>query len=167
MANLQPKSLASVLAQFPKAVRDRYDFTNVEYHGATVRMTGIVCREHGEFAQYSAQLRKDGAGCPACGDVSRRTNQRMTTEGFIARAIDLHGSCYDYSKVVVNGSDNKVIIICPEHREFLISPNNHLRKGAGEGRGRGCPECGMKMRGRHHPKNRGKVYPKYGRKPAL
>lgn len=58
----------------------------------------------------------------------------MNTEEFINRAQALHGNKYDYSKVEYKNSKEAVIIICPEHGEFLQSPIKHLR-------GRGCIKC--------------------------
>ena len=54
---------------------------------------------------------------------------------FIEDAIKVHGNKYDYSKVEYTNSKDKVCIICPEHGEFYMTPNSHLR-------GQGCPKCG-------------------------
>lgn len=62
-------------------------------------------------------------------------SNRLTTEEFIERARKVHGNKYDYSKVKYNKSSEKVCIICPEHGEFLQTPNMHLC-------GNGCPSCG-------------------------
>lgn len=43
-------------------------------------------------------------------------------------------STYDYSKVVYNGDNVKVIITCPEHGDFEQTPSNHKR-------GQRCPKC--------------------------
>ena len=58
-----------------------------------------------------------------------------TTESFIEKAMQVHGDKYDYSKVDYKGCLEHVIIICPEHGEFLQKPMIHLRN-------HGCPECG-------------------------
>ena len=42
----------------------------------------------------------------------------MTTEDFIARAKQIHGDTYDYSKVKYKNSVSKVEIICREHGSF-------------------------------------------------
>jgi len=56
------------------------------------------------------------------------------TEEFIQKAIVVHGDKYDYSKTEYIKSNQKVIIICREHGEFLQTPNNHLKK-------HGCRLC--------------------------
>lgn len=63
----------------------------------------------------------------------------MNTENFIEKAKLKHKNKYDYSKTVYNGCKNKIIIICPEHGEFLQIPNNHLQ-------GQGCPICSGKIK---------------------
>ena len=60
--------------------------------------------------------------------------KKLNTEDFIKRAKEVHGDKYDYSKVEYKGNSKKVIIICPEHREFEQIPANHLR-------GAGCKKC--------------------------
>lgn len=62
---------------------------------------------------------------------------KLTTEEFIKKAREVHGDRYDYSKVVSVSSKEKITIICPEHGEFLQSPQKHLS-------GQGCPNCGLR-----------------------
>ena len=59
---------------------------------------------------------------------------KKTKEEFIAKAREVHGDKYDYSKVEYVGALTKVCIICPEHGEFWQEANSHLR-------GQGCPKC--------------------------
>lgn len=58
-----------------------------------------------------------------------------TTSEFIQEARAVHGTKYDYSKVIYMGAHDEVIIICPEHGEFL------QRAGSVHLRGFGCPTC--------------------------
>lgn len=53
---------------------------------------------------------------------------RKTTEEFIAKARQIHGNKYDYSKVEYEKNDIQVCIICPIHGEFWQTPKNHLKK---------------------------------------
>ena len=64
----------------------------------------------------------------------------MTTEEFIARAKEIHGDKYDYSKVEYVNNHTKVCVICPQHGDFLVTPKDHLR-------GNGCNKCGIENRG--------------------
>ena len=58
----------------------------------------------------------------------------VTTKTFIEKAIEIHGDRYNYSQVEYVKSNEKVIIICKKHKEFLQSPHDHII-------GRGCPHC--------------------------
>lgn len=60
--------------------------------------------------------------------------RRKTTEEFVRDAILVHSDKYDYSKVEYIGSNNKIIIICQKHGDFLQRPNHHLR-------GVNCVKC--------------------------
>ena len=107
---------------------DKYDYSNVEYHGA-LKNVCIICPEHGKFWQKaSGHLR--GQGCPKCGG-----NYIPTTEEWIENARNVHGGKYDYSKVKYIDSKSKVCIKCPIHGGFEQTPHNHLG-------GQGCPTCG-------------------------
>ena len=63
--------------------------------------------------------------------------KKRTTVDFITKAKEIHGDKYDYSKVEYVNSHTKVCVICLEHGEFWVTPNNHLRR-------RGCPQCKLK-----------------------
>lgn len=70
-----PVGFDAVHAKFPADVQARYDFSNAVYTGALVRITGIVCEQHGIFSQYAAQFRK-GSGCPECGALLRAESKK-------------------------------------------------------------------------------------------
>lgn len=53
---------------------------------------------------------------------------------FIENAKKIHGSKYDYSKVIYENRKTRVTISCPEHGDFEQTPDSHLR-------GSGCPKC--------------------------
>lgn len=50
----------------------------------------------------------------------------MTTEDFIAKAKQIHGDTYDYSKVNYTKSTAKVEIVCPKHGSFFQITSNHI-----------------------------------------
>lgn len=60
--------------------------------------------------------------------------KRLTTDEFISRSKAIHGDKYDYSRVTYQSMETNVILICPEHGEFMQTPNNHLK-------GHGCSIC--------------------------
>jgi len=61
--------------------------------------------------------------------------RKKTLEEVIADFREVHGDCYDYSKVVYVNGRTKVLIICHEHGDFWQRPAGHKK-------GIGCPECG-------------------------
>lgn len=58
--------------------------------------------------------------------------RKMTKDEFVARARLVHGDRYDYTKSVIDGTQVKTEIVCPEHGPFMQTPAKHLK-------GRGCP----------------------------
>ena len=105
---------------------EKYDYSKVNYINNRTKVC-IICPVHGEFWQVPYSHLK-GFGCKLCnGDV-------YDTETFVSKAIELYGNTYDYSKVNYKRSKEKVCVICPEHGEFYVTPNNFLR-------GHTCPAC--------------------------
>jgi|GEM_PF-378067 len=111
----------------------QYDYSNVEYVNARTKIT-INCPHGSFFTTPDSHLR--GSGCRKCKSEKRKKqNQEKNKKKFIQNAILKHGKKYDYSKVVYNGYNEKVIIICPIHNyEFQQTVGKHLS-------GRGCSRC--------------------------
>lgn len=106
---------------------DKYDYSKVVYVNNNTKVE-IVCKEHGSFWQLPRHHISRGSGCPKCsGTYSDR-------EYFISRAKEIHNNKYDYSKVEYVLANKKVIVTCPTHGDFLITPNTHLQ-------GSGCKKC--------------------------
>lgn len=66
----------------------------------------------------------------------------MTTDEFVQKAKQVHGSKYDYSKTVYVKSREKVVIVCPVHGPFEQLPPSHLS-------GNGCPGCAREWTEEH------------------
>jgi hypothetical protein len=107
--------------------KNRYDYSKVNYKGLQKKVC-IICPIHGEFWQKPA-YHLNFNGCQKC-----FATPKSSTEEFIRKAKYIYGDKYDYSKVDYNGNKTKVCIICHEHGEWWMSPNNHLR-------GHSCPGC--------------------------
>jgi len=105
---------------------EKYDYSKATYTGVMNKIC-IICPEHGEF-WMTANNHLNGQGCPKC------KNKNITTKEFIEKARKIHGDKYDYSMVEYHKATEKVCIICPEHGEFLMTPNAHLN-------GQGCKYC--------------------------
>ena len=108
---------------------DRYDYSRAEYRGRQVPIE-VICRTHGSFFPRPNNHLSAGSGCPACNPL-KPTN----LEVFLARAAAAHGDRYDYGRVVYQGVQKPVEILCPDHGPFWQIPLSHTQ-------GRGCPTCG-------------------------
>lgn len=109
-----------------------YDYSKVEYEN-THKKVIIICPKHGEF-RMTPHNHLSGQGCPMCKYEKLSLKSRSSKEEFIRKAIKIHGDKYDYSKVAYVNNRTPVLIICPKHGEFLMTPHNHLN-------GRGCRYC--------------------------
>lgn len=127
---------AEFIAKAKQVHGNKYDYSRVHYVDS-VTPVSIICPEHGEFKQRPA-LHLTGTGCPSCGYNKVRSVLSDTLEVFLEKARKVHGDKYDYSLVEYQGSEKKIRIVCPEHGEFLQTPNMHLR-------GRRCPTCGKNI----------------------
>lgn len=128
ISDLNRSDTESFIAKARKRHGDKYDYSKVVYRRTDEKVC-IVCPEHGEFWQ-EPHNHIQGAGCPKCSNM-----YSPSTEEFIAAARAVHGDKYDYSKAVYNGNKRKLCVVCPEHGEFWITPNNHISKKVG------CSRC--------------------------
>ena len=65
--------------------------------------------------------------------------KKITTEEFISKAVSIHGNKFDYSKSIAGGWNNKILILCKKHGEFLQSLGDHLQ-------GKQCLKCSQEER---------------------
>ncbi len=112
---------------------DKYDYSKVNYLKNKSKII-IICKIHGGFEQ-KPNSHLSGMGCFKCGREMCTEKLKKTQEEFIKEAVNIHGTKYDYSKVIYNTIDDKIIIICNIHGEFEQTPYCHLQ-------GQGCFTCG-------------------------
>lgn len=62
--------------------------------------------------------------------------KKQSTEDFITKCKRTHGDRYCYDHLVYIHAKEKINILCKDHGEFLMTPNNHLYGK------QGCPGCG-------------------------
>jgi 5-methylcytosine-specific restriction endonuclease McrA len=67
---------------------------------------------------------------------------KTKAEKWVARATAAHGGYYDYSKVEYIDKRTKVVIVCPNHGDFLQAPEDHLRARRNMSGYMGCRKCG-------------------------
>ena len=120
-----------------KIHKNKYDYSLSKYEGGKDKIC-IICPKHGKFYQTpSSHLR--GSGCFLCRNKRIGDSRRINTEEFIKRAIKIHGTKYNYAKVVYVSFHKKVTIVCKKHGDFLQTPANHLH-------GFVCRKCSVENR---------------------
>lgn len=112
---------------------NKYDYSNTQCFNATDKIA-INCPTHGVFEQIPVQHLK-GSGCPKCHFDLMAQSRAMGKELFIDKAKKIFGEKFNYSKVEYINGQTHVCVVCPEHGDFEVTPNNHLSKKSG------CPTC--------------------------
>lgn len=111
-----------------------YDYSKVKkVRRRSIDKVTIICPIHGEFEQ-TPRSHMDGEGCPRCSYELRGQNMRKDPQVFVDEATEFYNGFFKYDKVVYKGNKTKVCVICPEHGDFWVTPNAHLR-------GVSCPKC--------------------------
>jgi len=108
---------------------DTYDYSLVIYKNYETPIK-IVCKTHGEFSQTPNIHLIAKCGCPKCSGY-----YKVSQEGFIERAKNVHGDKYDYSLVNYIHNEQKVKIICNIHGIFEQTPHSHISQKSG------CKKC--------------------------
>lgn len=126
------KTTEEFIADAIKKHGNKYDYSHVEYKGATAFVT-IICPIHGEFQQRAAD-HINGHGCKKCVYAQKALQQAKPADTFISQANVIHKNKYDYTKIKYINSHTPITIICPIHGEFYQQPADHLG-------GHGCPLC--------------------------
>jgi hypothetical protein len=112
----------------------KYDYSLIQNLVKRDTRVNIGCPIHGVFEQ-SFHKHVQGDGCRQCG-ILAAANRRIdcARRKFIDESNTLHDNKYDYSKTVYVNAIELVIVTCPVHGDFQITPNRHLSGG-------GCKKC--------------------------
>lgn len=122
-----------LLDRFRDKFGDIYNYSKSQFKSITDKVT-IICKQHGEFSQTPADHLKSVHGCPKCAREDITKNQRLSTEEFISRCINIHGDEYDYSVTEYVSLRDKVKIICKTHGVVTVDTNGHMN-------GARCRKC--------------------------
>lgn len=115
--------LERVLLKRPEAL-DKYSYEKIPETFHATDKVAITCKKHGLFYQR-ASTHAAGIGCMQCGVENNAERKRLTTDEFIVKSKRLFGVRYDYSKTIYVKKDVELIITCPEHGDFTITPVQH------------------------------------------
>lgn len=105
----------------------RFDYSRVEYRIGTDRVL-LGCEIHGGFYQVVSEFLR-GHGCQKCG-----MDYATKFDGFLARALEVHGDRYGYDAERWDQETGRVGIHCSEHGWFEQHWWNHTS-------GNGCNDC--------------------------
>ena len=111
---------------------NKYDYSKSNYKSAKENII-IICLIHGEFEQ-TPNSHLGGSGCRKCANDKIKERMSIPWNIYMEDLHKIHNNKYDYSKVICNGVDIDIIVICPIHGDFEIRPADHKR-------GRECQKC--------------------------
>lgn len=128
-----------VLRRLDAAWGDKYQYPHFheEYDGTGKKIT-VLCTIHNKTFTPTVHNLLQNHGCPQCA----KDNHRVSSEEFVIKCNKIHDNKYDYSKVnleLAKSLQEKQIIICPDHGEFLQKASGHIL-------GYGCAKC-AKLKG--------------------
>lgn len=130
-------------SKFLKKIKEYYG-DNIEILSYTDTKDGSMinckCVYHGEFVSSVHNLVHHKTGCPLC-RVENTKSPYRTTEQLIYKLKKIYGDAFIYDKV--DSGDKKIILICPNHGEFHITPNYALTRKAF------CPTCRYESQKKH------------------
>lgn len=134
---MKKTQFSDLIKQFRSVHGNTYDYTESVFINVDTPIT-VICPKHGAFYPTPYNHRK-GSGCRRCGvriALTKRTgtNRPKNQTEVINEFKNVHGDRYDYSRVVYNGADVPVEVICPEHGSFFPTPVWHKKRT-------GCPHC--------------------------
>ena len=111
-----------------------YDLTKVTYTNSNNAIT-IGCTTHGEFKIIPYKLFKNNL--PLCSKCRREILGGNVSDlnGFIRKSQIIHQNLYTYDNSVYTNNSSPIIITCPEHGDFQLTPEEHISAQ------RGCPSC--------------------------
>jgi very-short-patch-repair endonuclease len=117
---------------------DKYDYSKSVYVRANKKLI-ITCKEHGDFEQTPNGHLSSGYGCIKCANQKTKERISIPWDVYKSQLNRVHNNKYDYSKVVWEGVDVNIVVVCPKHGDFKIRPAYHKN-------GRGCNKCSKESR---------------------
>jgi hypothetical protein len=118
---------------------NKYDYSNTHYDGIGKKIK-IFCPQHNiYFFQLASDHSRGKTGCYECIKEARRNAFALGLNEFKKRAKIKYGDKFNYSKVKYVNKRKKVIIVCKEHGDVLVSPEDFLANK------HGCPKCGKSI----------------------
>lgn len=102
-----------------------YDYKLVDYKSNKTKVK-IICKSHGCFEKTPKCHIQLKQGCPKCSRESRKII-RYPFEEFIKIAKEKYKNFYEYEEFEYYSKSKLIKVICPNHGEYKIAYNNHLK----------------------------------------
>jgi hypothetical protein len=129
MANGNNKTTEWFIAKCKEKFPD-YNYEKTVYVDAKTKVIR-TCNIHGDFIRTP----DNGAECQVCSRIRRTKAQTGSLAAFIAKATQVHGDKYDYSRAYFKNARTKLDIRCKVHDTwFSQAPDTHCS-------GKGCKLC--------------------------
>jgi hypothetical protein len=111
----------------------RFDYSQVVWKNVTTKVK-IICKEHSEFEILPSNFFTQKQPCRNCTFKYRNIDYnnrkpRITTDIFVKKAIEKHGSEYDYSLTKYVDKKTKIKFECKKHGIQSQNPRQHLKNG--------------------------------------
>lgn len=110
-----------------------WDYSRLEYKGSDYEVE-VGCPVHG-FIFQNAYSHSIGLGCKQCADEVKSKEYLLSRKEYIEKANKKHNFFFTYDNFVYKGAHKTSWVTCPNHGDFKVTPNNHLR--------RNCPDCSL------------------------
>lgn len=114
------------------------------YFTGEMCVRGHIDRRFTSIGKCMACAREDAMSKHTHTTTARRSYNNQIS--FVNAATLKHESKYTYAKAEYKNAHIKVVITCPEHGDFSMSPTNHIQ-------GKGCNECANIKNGEEQRKN--------------
>ena len=128
------KTTEDFVKECKKIHGDKYDYSEVEYHGAFTKVKLVCCEKdnngcnHGEFFVTPHQI-LSGGGCPKCGRSRSIQKQKKTFERFKEEVEVIYGQgIIDFSRVVYVNAHTPITISTEYLGEITVTPNKLLSR---------------------------------------
>jgi hypothetical protein len=129
----KPLSRAEFLVRAVRTHGKKYGYGKSNYKNMHQKID-VECPEHGVFSQSPAN-HLSGKGCPTCAYKTISSKQAKTDQQFVFQAKKKFGKKFSYSKVKYINQNTPVVISCPKHGDFSVSPKTFLKSP------HGCRKC--------------------------
>jgi hypothetical protein len=135
---MRKKTLDDFIEQSKQKYNNLFDYSLAQYNGLHKPITLICPNNHTFQTKPATHLSaKSKGGCSKC-HFNNLPNIliKYTQHTFINACNEVHNNIYDYSKTIYKMIQDKIIITCRVHGDFVQKAANHLLNK------NGCTKCG-------------------------